>query len=56
MDHEIKDHGYTVPPLLTDHLRTQGRWLNDQGFQVVRVWGVGDPTPLKNNKTQCSGR
>ena len=30
----------TVPPLLTIHLGTQGRSLDDQGFRVVGVSGV----------------
>ena len=46
----------TVPPLLTDHLRTQGRWSDDQGFWMVRVLGVGGHTPLKKNRTQRSRR
>ena len=38
---------HTVPPLLTGHLRTQGRSSDDQSFQMVGISGVGDTTPLK---------
>ena len=33
----------TVPPVLTDHLGTHGRWLDDRGCWMVGVSVVGTP-------------
>ena len=40
---------HTEAPLLTDHLGTQGRSSDDQGFRMVGVSGVGEPIPFKRN-------
>ena len=42
---------YTIPPLLTNHLGTQGQLSDDQSFWMVRVLGVRDPTPLKKKNS-----
>ena len=47
---------YTVPPLLTDHLGTHGRWSDDRGCRMVGVLVLGAPNPPQKIINQRSGR